>query len=165
MHLILKMPRCTKETLTDAQPDRAERLINCIMKEWRALRLSMGKPKIHALGDHLLAAMRFSEVSLNTLKISLSLVINWWGEMQKEQVAWEVERSHRMPFPRRKRWNLVKVPLMPMTYLSLPALKSIEQTNNKENEKQVKKERCDLAFEEAWQNYEQEPILVTDWFI
>ena len=51
-----------------------------------------------------------------------------------------------------------------MTYLSLPALKSIEQTNNKENEKQVKKERCDLAFEEAWQNYEQEPILVTDWF-
>jgi len=52
-----------------------------------------------------------------------------------------------------------------MTYLSLPALKSIEQTNNKENEKQVKKERCDLAFEEAWQNYEQEPILVTDWFI
>jgi len=70
------MPRCTKGTLTDAQPDRAERLINCIMKEWRALRLSMGKPKIYALKDHLLAAMRFSEVSLNTLKISLSLVIN-----------------------------------------------------------------------------------------
>ena len=41
----------------------------------------------------------------------------------------------------------------------------INRANNKENEKQVKKEMHDLSFEEAWQNYEQEPILVTDWFI
>jgi len=31
-------------TLTDAQLDRSDRLIKCIMKEWRALQLSMGKP-------------------------------------------------------------------------------------------------------------------------
>ena len=51
------------------------------MKEWRALRLSMGKLKIHALEDHLLVASisgyaGFSEVSLNTLTISLILAIN-----------------------------------------------------------------------------------------
>jgi len=40
----------------------------------------------------------------------------------------------------------------------------INRANNKENEKQVKKEMHDLSFEEAWQNYEQEPILVADWF-
>ena len=69
-------------TLTNAQLYCIDRLIKCIMKEWRALRLSMGKPKIHALEDHLLVASissgyaGFSEVSLNTLTISLILAIN-----------------------------------------------------------------------------------------
>lgn len=45
-------------TLTDEQLLRADRLINFILKEWRALRMSMGKPKVHLLEDHMLSFMQ-----------------------------------------------------------------------------------------------------------
>ena len=45
-------------TLTDADLMRGDRLVDCIMKEWRALQFSMGKPKIHGLEDHIMTYLR-----------------------------------------------------------------------------------------------------------
>ena len=44
-------------TLTDSDLSHATRLVRCIMKEWRELEFSMGKPKIHCVEDHVLPCL------------------------------------------------------------------------------------------------------------
>ena len=45
-------------TLTDVNLNHASRLVDCIMKEWRTIKFSMGKPKIHGLEDHIMVYLR-----------------------------------------------------------------------------------------------------------
>ena len=44
-------------TLTDSDLSHATRLMRCIMREWRELEFSTGKPKIHCLEDHILPCL------------------------------------------------------------------------------------------------------------
>tara|TARA_B110000114_G_scaffold183039_1_gene223507 strand:+ start:748 stop:1374 length:627 start_codon:yes stop_codon:yes gene_type:complete len=149
-------------TLTDEQLLRAERLIKCVLKEWRALGMSMGKPKVHLLEDHMLTFMQrfkgLSEYSEDFIeqyhqhkKRNAENTMNM-RDVEKSQTYYaqieELKLNDDVKFAE-KDFNDNKTRIIRATNLNA--------------RREVKTERRNEVFAEAWGDYDDEAVPLGDW--